>query len=160
MPISLLNSQSRPVRTKPLLTAVRQILRAEGSSRAEVSIVLTDDQTIQRMNRDYRSQDKPTDVLSFSQRETLGGEPEIPRFERSEETLGDVVISIDTAERQALEHGIELEDELAMLAVHGILHLLGYEDETEGGAEIMQLKECEALNTVGIPHRRDPPSCV
>src|SRR4051812_26707032 len=123
MPISLLNSQSRRIPTKPLLKAARQILRAEGSSRAEVSIVLTDDSAIHRMNREYRSQDKPTDVLSFSQRETMADSPAIPISGGSKETLGDVVISIETAERQAQEHSIELEEELAMLAVHGILHL-------------------------------------
>ena len=106
------------------------------------------------MNRDYRSQDKPTDVLSFSQRESLPGTPEIPSIEGPEETLGDVIISIETAERQSLEHNIALEEELAMLAVHGILHLLGYEDETEDGAETMRHKECETLNALGIPHRR------
>ena len=63
------------------------------------------------------TQDKPTDVLSFSQRETQVGAPVIPKSKGSEDTLGDVVISIETAERQALEHDIALEEELAMLAV-------------------------------------------
>ena len=59
--------------------------------------------------------------------------------------LGDVIISVDTAERQAVAHGVTLEQELALLTVHGILHLLGYEDETEDGAEQMRIREREIL---------------
>jgi probable rRNA maturation factor len=137
-----------------LLQAARHILRDEGASRGEVSILLTDDLTIHHMNRQYRNQDKPTDVLSFCQRESDHGVLNLPANSGSPEILGDVIISVETAERQAHQNGLCVAEELAMLTVHGILHLLGYEDETEGGAELMRLKECSALNTLGIRHRR------
>ena len=97
------------------------------------------------MNRDYRGKDKPTDVLSFAQSEQLGDAPAPPIIPGLSEMLGDVVISVDTAIRQAQSHHIALEQELALLAVHGVLHLLGYEDETEAGAELMRVKEREIL---------------
>src|SRR2546425_12380833 len=121
MPISLLNSQKRRIKVGPLLRAVRRILRSEGAAGAEVSILLTDDATIHRLNRDYRWQDKPTDVLSFSQRES-DGTGFIPPSPGGKEILGDVVISVDSAERQASAYGLDGEHELAMLAGHGALH--------------------------------------
>ena len=75
----------------------------------------------------------------------LGDAPAPPMIPGMAEMLGDVVISVDTAVRQAETHNIALEQELALLAVHGILHLIGYEDETEAGAERMRVKEREIL---------------
>jgi probable rRNA maturation factor len=113
----------------------------------EVSILLTDDATVQELNRKYRGVDKPTDVLSFAQRESR---PEVPfplNVPASNALLGDVVISVDTARRQAAQQGIPLEEELALLTVHGILHLLGYDDNTEEGAEKMRRREKEVLQS-------------
>ncbi len=120
-------------------------LRTEGAPRAEVSILLTDDEVVWQLNRDYRRQDKPTDVLSFAQRDSVAGAPAPRKRTAQREVLGDVVISVDTAARQAAERGASLADELAHLAVHGVLHLLGYDDETEHGAETMRLRESVAL---------------
>jgi probable rRNA maturation factor len=103
-----------------------------GGTHAEVSVVIVTDDVIQQLNAQWRGKDKPTDVLSWPLAEP--GEP-------FGEQLGDVVISRDTAERQALARGWELEDELALLLVHGILHLLGHEDDTEEGSE--KMKEVE-----------------
>jgi probable rRNA maturation factor len=124
-----------------LREAARAALQSEGAPRAEVSILLTDDSTIHALNRDYRSQDRPTDVLSFSQRE--GAPPPAAKSgnKRGWELLGDVVISVDTAARQADENGRALVEELALLTVHGVLHLLGYDDKTRRGAEEMEAKE-------------------
>src|SRR5262249_27495166 len=147
MPVSILNSQKRRVKTKRLLEAARTVLGAEGAPKAEVSILLTDDATVHAMNRDYRYQDKPTDVLSFAQRDRHPDEPAAPSGPPLQEgagggeLLGDVVISVETAARQAEQHGVSLDDELALLTVHGILHLLGYDDTTEEGAEEMRKKE-------------------
>ncbi len=69
----------------------------------------------------------------------------MPKLPGEPTLLGDVIISVDTAQRQADTHGLTLEFELALLTVHGILHLLGYEDETEAGAAMMRVKECEIL---------------
>ena len=92
---------------------------------------------MRELNRDYRGKDRPTDVLSFSQ---LEGEPMQPE-EEEPVALGDIVISIDTAKRQAAEKGHSLSDELDLLVVHGMLHLLGYDDETDEQAEVMREHE-------------------
>jgi probable rRNA maturation factor len=104
---------------------------------SELSIMLADDPTVHELNRTYRNTDSPTDVLSFAQ-----GEGEA--FAQPAGTtphLGDVIISLDTARRQAAEHGLELQDEVAHLLVHGILHLLGYDHEDAEDAAVMRLQE-------------------
>ncbi|HLI48747.1 MAG TPA: rRNA maturation RNase YbeY [Chthonomonas sp.] len=132
------------VPTLPLRRAVRQLLQSEGKSRAEVSILLTNDAEVHQLNLLYRGKDSPTDVLSFGQH-TEPDPTSITSADNLPQLLGDVVISVDTAFRQAQQHRMALADELALLAVHGTLHLLGYEDETEQGAAIMRLKEREIL---------------
>ena len=99
--------------------------------------MLCDDPFIQALNAEYRGQDKPTDVLSFAQ-----DDPEL---------LGDIVISLPTAARQAEAACWTLENEIALLGVHGLLHLLGHDDETEAGAWEMQRKTEAALRESGIP---------
>ncbi|HEY3329406.1 MAG TPA: rRNA maturation RNase YbeY [Capsulimonadaceae bacterium] len=89
-----------------------------------MSVLLCGDTFIRDLNYRYRSLDKPTDVLSFPQDDP--------------ECLGDIVISIDTAERQAAAASWPLESELALLAVHGLLHLVGHDDEDEDGAAEME----------------------
>jgi len=89
--------------------------------RCDVSVALVSDRTIQALNRKYRRIDRPTDVLSFSQDE---------RSRRSRRLLGDIVISVPTALRQARLAHRPIQDELEMLAVHGLLHLLGYDHAT------------------------------
>lgn len=101
-------------------------------------MLLVDDPQIQEINRDYLQRDKPTNVISFSMREGEGGDlhPEL---------LGDVVISVDTAERDAAEAGVSFAGELLFLLLHGILHLCGYDHErgTEEDARVMEAKEQE-----------------
>lgn len=91
----------------------------------DVNITFTDDSHIQQLNRDYRTQDKATDVLSFSQ---IEGDQEFVRAPNGALILGDIIISLETAQRQAMG---SLLDELRLLAVHGALHLLGYDHETD-----------------------------
>lgn len=113
---------------------------------AEVSIVFADDAYIHELNRDYRGKDTPTDVLSFALNE--GDEPDV--IGGPEETLlGDIVISLDTAARQAEEFGHSLERELAYLTVHGMLHLLGFDHETEEEKTVMRQKEELVLSELG-----------
>lgn len=92
-------------------------------TKEEVSIVLTGDEQIQDLNRIYRNKDRPTDVLAFAQRE--GEHPLL-----AGDLLGDVIVSVDTANRQASANHCPLLDELTMLVAHGILHLLGWDHET------------------------------
>ena len=89
-----------------------------------ISVLFTDDVKMQELNKTYRSKDKPTDVLSFSMRDG----DEFPSVEEVE-NLGDIIVSVDTAMRQAKEFGVSIEDEIKRLLVHGCLHLLGYEHE-------------------------------
>ena len=110
---------------------------------------MTDDSTVHTLNREYRGKDKPTDVLSFAQRDVHWDDVKIASQSGETETLGDVVISVDRAVKQAGEHGVSIDAELALLTVHGILHLLGYTDETEEGAEQMRVREKLALELGG-----------
>jgi len=105
----------------------------------EVSILLTDDARIRELNRQYRKIDRPTDVLSFSQTE----EEDHPNT--SNDVLGDIVISVETARRQALELGRDPDDEIDLLAAHGALHLLGYDDATAAGADEMRRRVASVL---------------
>jgi len=115
---------------------------------AELSILLADDPTVHELNRTYRDTDAPTDVLSFAQRE--GGDFAQP--EGTPAHLGDVVISIDTAKRQAVEYKLELQDEVSHLLVHGILHLLGYDHEQPEDEAAMRLQEDTILGGAGGHH--------
>lgn len=97
-----------------------------GVKDAELAIVLVSDRKIQQLNRDYRRRDKPTDVLSF-----LYHDESAPAPHRA--VHGDVVISVETAARQAREHSLTLTREIEMLGLHGVLHLCGFDHETDQG---------------------------
>ncbi|MEN9787169.1 MAG: Endoribonuclease YbeY [Pseudomonadota bacterium] len=129
-----------PVR--PLGADARALLRHLGMPRAELSVVLCDDAFIHDLNRTWRGKDAPTDVLSFAMQEGEDGElhPDV---------LGDLVISLDTAGRQAAELGHPMPRELRVLLVHGLLHLLGYDHETLDDAVEMRSREAELLRVLG-----------
>ena len=148
MAVLLLKREARRVRTTALRRAANRLLREEGPPRAEVSVLLTNDAAVHELNYRYRGHDKPTDVLSFAQRDHVSDAPAPPSLPGQPAVLGDVIISVDTAARQAEAHGVSLEQELSLLTVHGILHLLGYEDETEEGAERMRVREREICATL------------
>ena len=116
------------VSTERLVQLAAAVLAREGQPEgAGLTLVIVDDAQIQALNRDYRQQDRPTDVLSFPTHE---GE-ECPGPEEAALYLGDVIISYPTASAQAQEAGHAVEDELALLAVHGCLHLVGYDHATD-----------------------------
>jgi probable rRNA maturation factor len=118
--VVLLNRQRRrrvsPPRLRRVLGGAAEALRVKG----EVSLVLAGDRLLRRLNREYRGKDRPTDVLSFPGGGGEGG-------------LGDVVISVETAARNARSLGRTLPQELDVLALHGFLHVLGHDHETDGG---------------------------
>ena len=97
-----------------------------------LSVVLTDDIEIHELNRCYRGKDKPTDVLSFSQLEGNEGV--------CSDSLGDIVISIDTAKRQAIKFKCSFEEELLRLLVHGVLHLFGYDHERVSASKSAEMR--------------------
>lgn len=116
----------------------RRILSASGCPDAELSVLIVDDDEIRIINRDYLGRDKTTNVISFAMQEGEGAgiQPGL---------LGDVVISADTAARDAAEAGLPFASELYFLLLHGILHLLGYDHErgSESDARVMEAKEQE-----------------
>jgi len=122
--------------------ALQLTLQEESSQDCEVSIFLTDDAEIHRLNKLYRDVDRPTDVLAFAMREGVDGE-------LNREVLGDVVISVPMAELQASIYGHTLEVEMSLLVSHGVLHLLGYEHEEEDDRLMMQQKQKEILRSLG-----------
>jgi len=104
----------------------------------ELSVLVTDDSGMRRLNSEYRGIDEPTDVLSFPQMEP--GELNL-LGSQGEEALGDIVIDIEAAGRQALGRGEALDRELEMLAAHGLLHLLGYRHDDSEGSRKMRAAE-------------------
>jgi len=132
MPAVLNNIQERvevsPKRLELLQAAVEFGLARFQNENAEVSVVLADDQYIQALNRDYRGLDQPTDVLSFALRE--GCAPMTPvTTDEIPELLGDIYISAERALEQAKTYEHSFERELCYLAVHGLLHLLGFDHQ-------------------------------
>jgi probable rRNA maturation factor len=111
----------------------------------EVGLAVTDDEAIRVLNRDYRNVDAPTDVLSFALMET--SEDEMV-FEHEGHVLGDIVISLETADRQAGMNNNTLAQEMVFLAVHALLHLLGFDHEKDEDYKIMSQWEERAMNRV------------
>ena len=136
-------------------SAVRATLKAHDAEACEVSVLLTDDNDIRNLNRDYRKIDEPTDVLAFAMRE--GEDNRV-----NPNLLGDLVISLETAARQtstkdALSQTCgNLETEAALLAIHGMLHLLGYDHQTPKDATIMFEKQKTIFSLLGKPKHYCP----
>lgn len=107
-----------------LLARAKRVLRELGHAKEHVSLVLTNDEEIHELNKQYRAKDKPTDVLAFAMSE---GE----FAEHRSSMLGDVIVSVETAAKQAAHAKKTLLDEVSMLVVHGMLHLLGWDHDTK-----------------------------
>lgn len=112
---------------------------------AEVCVALSDDATVRELNARFRGKDKPTNVLSFPSLAEFGGAGSAPM-------IGDIVLAQETVEREAAEQDIALAHHLQHLVVHGLLHLLDYDHETDDGAQVMEGLEVEILATLGIPN--------
>jgi probable rRNA maturation factor len=142
--IQIENRQKKQKIKKLLLRKVaRRILSVSGCPDAELSILIVSDEKIREINRDYLQRDKPTNVISFAMQEGEGSgvQPDL---------LGDIVISADTAARDAAEAGLPFESELYFLLLHGILHLLGYDHErgTEKEARRMEAREGQIFTII------------
>ena len=135
---------------------IRTALAAEGVALpCEISVLLTDDAGIRQINADMRDIDRATDVLSFPMFELTPGEPPEDEEDLDPETglcpLGDMCISLERAAAQAQEYGHSLEREVSYLAVHSVLHLLGYDHLDEGPMKRqMRAREEAILNGLGI----------
>jgi probable rRNA maturation factor len=125
---------------------VRQVFRDEGvPSPYEVSLVFTDSSTVTQLNRDYRGVDEPTDVLAFYMLPHEGSTSSFALPPDGITRLGEVIISYPQAIAQAEEHGHSPKRELALLVIHGILHLLGYDHEEPEEESKMRVRETELL---------------
>lgn len=127
--VEIVNRQRRfPLDVAALETFASSALKLIIKTDARVSIALTNDRRMRRLNRDFRGRDRTTDVLSFPfQAEAFERETDQSEF------LGDIMISVEQAARQATENDLTLERELRQLVLHGLLHLCGYDHERDGG---------------------------
>ena len=117
----------------------------------EIDVTIVDDEAIHEINREYRGIDRPTDVISFALDDDLEDSDEPDLIDGPEEhLLGDIIISAETAQRQADEFGHGLEREILYLGVHSLLHLLGYDHMEPEDKKIMRTKEEEALRVLNI----------
>lgn len=116
---------------------------------SEISITFVTNESIQEINREYRQKDYPTDVISFAMEELGEGEVEVVGVDMPR-ILGDIIISIPKAKEQAEEYGHSFMRELSFLAVHGFLHLLGYDHETEEDEKEMFSLQREILDDYGL----------
>jgi len=124
----------------------RQVLKVEGVAPPyEVSLVFTDSETVKQLNRDYRGVDEPTDVLAFYMLPQKGADSSFAIPPDGVTRLGEVIISYPQATEQAKEQGHSPERELALLVIHGILHLLGYDHEEPAEESKMREREGELL---------------
>ena len=133
------------------LKFLRQIVRttlsiANFGKASEVSLTLTDDANIRRLNADYREKDEATDVLSFALQEGM----EMPLPPGMPVPLGDIIVSWETIQRQASEHGVDALAELAWAVSHGTLHLLGYDHQTEEQRAPMRALEVAVLDRLSL----------
>lgn len=140
---------SPAVSNAKIKSSAQRMLDELGIGGAELSILLCDDEQIQVLNREHRGKNTPTDVLSFplmdpedEQLSTLDGG-----------ALGDVVISLDTAQRQASHRGQDLIEEVEFLLAHGLLHLLGYDHETDAEEQEMDAATRRLVKAVRTPKR-------
>lgn len=129
-----------PIDRGRMREVARAVLDGEACADAEISLAFVDNATIHRLNKQFLGHDEPTDVLSFP----LSGPG-------AKKLSGELVISAEVAKAQAEERGHDVQAELALYVIHGLLHLCDYDDHTEGGAAEMRAKEREYLGRLGLP---------
>jgi probable rRNA maturation factor len=152
-----------PSRSVVMRRALKMV-RALDLGAVELSVALVDDASIHELNRDFRKKDRPTDVLAFAMREEggTGGKPPRVRPGATEpEMLGDIIISLETAARQAASQKRSILDEVTMLLAHGLLHLIGYDHRTDAEERVMtaETRKLEAVARLrerehGSPRKR------
>lgn len=146
---------SPPFTARAAASVADRMLRELSLEAAELSVLLTNDAQIRELNRVHRGKNKPTDVLAFALEEADTDEPELPY-----RVLGDIVISLDTAQRQARARRHTLGDEVRFLLAHGLLHLLGYDHQTDAEEAEMDAETRRLVQAVGgekAPSAPPPP---
>ena len=124
------------IKSSNIKRAVKEVLRKEGRD-ARLSIVLVDNSRIKELNKQYFNSDEVTDVISF------------PLSNNKNSLSGEVIVSVETAVDTAAKRNISVEGEIVLYILHGILHLLGYDDGNEGDARVMHEEESKILKTLG-----------
>ncbi len=147
MPIHYRNEvRGSGVDARALKRTMQSLLAAVDEGESSISVTLVDDAAIQRINAEHRGKDKSTDVLSFPLFDESSTDPEI-----DERLLGDIVISIDTARRQAADYDAPLQNEIYRLLIHGLLHVMGHDHmEAEERAE-MEAEERRLAAAIDMP---------
>jgi probable rRNA maturation factor len=150
--ITIDNRQSTTVDADWLMSSLRRMLAAEQVARADVHIVLVDDAEMQRLNREHLDHDWATDVISFNYADDPIATAADARWPRGAGLAldGELVISVETALRQAVQQGWSASAELLLYAVHGCLHLCGYDDRSDAERPLMRRRERELLALVGL----------
>ncbi|MZG30146.1 MAG: rRNA maturation RNase YbeY [Nitrospinae bacterium] len=141
------------VDTKKIKQHTAKVLDSMDCNEHEISILFIGDQGIRDLNQRFRGIDSPTDVLSFPQ--LVEDSPETP----GPPVLGDVAISLETARTQSKEHGLSMDEELTLLLIHGILHLLGYDHELSDQEEDRMRKKTRELFITVYPGKRLLDTC-
>ncbi|OGP87615.1 MAG: rRNA maturation RNase YbeY [Deltaproteobacteria bacterium RBG_19FT_COMBO_43_11] len=144
MNLQIQNNQNKiKINRRKIRGTIGKITKMLDCADKELSLCFIDDEKIKQLNKQYLGKNKATNVLSFSLREDEYGNV-------NPHVLGDIVISVETAERDALESGLTIAQEIDFLLIHGLLHLLGYnhENATKKEKNIMQMKEKELFNIV------------
>jgi probable rRNA maturation factor len=131
------------VNGRALVSTARRLLSALGEEESGLSLSLVDDEAIRSLNHEYRDKNKATDVLSFPLEDT--------RSRDREHLLGDVVISVDTARRQAADYDAPLQRELYRLLIHGLLHLKGHDHEHARERRAMEREERRLAEAIALP---------
>lgn len=130
-----------------LSSAAQTTLQVVARDAGSLTVVVTDDETVRKLNREYLGIDAPTDVLSF------GGEsPDFVGAPDAEGYLGDVLIAYPQAHAQAAAANHPVESELALLVVHGVLHLVGYDHQNPEDKAAMWSRQAESLSRLGLAH--------
>lgn len=151
--ISIKRNMDLPIEKNWLEKIARRVLEAEKiTSSIEMGLLITDSKTVRKLNRIYRGDDTPTDVLAFEMTSGIYQEPELPFVSAPDgiKHLGEVVISYPQAVKQAQEQGHGVTRELALLIVHGILHLLGYDHEVPADEQKMRDRENQVLSILEL----------
>jgi probable rRNA maturation factor len=130
---------------RSITSTVRKILSIVGYPDFDIGILLTNNATIRRYNREYRSKDKPTDILSFQYHEHAQPGKKIRVKEEEDKNLGDLILSLEYIASAAQELHVTFDERLTVLLVHGICHLLGYDHETDTQWRSMRAKEAFIL---------------
>jgi probable rRNA maturation factor len=138
--ISIASPQEKVVVDRGRLREVaRTVLEGENVARPEISLAFVDNATIHALNKRYLDHDEPTDVLSF------------PLAEGGGRLAGELVIGVEVAKEQAAERGHDVQAELALYVIHGLLHLCGYDDHEPAAAARMRERERHYLRLLGLP---------